>query len=235
MQRPWSIVDFILVVLGGFLGAGVVLAAGLAFGQSELILVLGLAGQYLGHLLVFWLIARTKEDPDVGFAIEARDVIYLAPGLLLQLALAILFLPLTTWLFPEGDSAQQIQDAISSLETSGARLAAILVAVVLAPVTEELTFRGVFLKALEDRKRWVIIVVSSLVFAIFHLPGLDPNRILEAAAVFIPQLFLIGAVLAWVTLRSGRLGPAIFLHSGYNLLAAIALLLPESVLERVGG
>jgi membrane protease YdiL (CAAX protease family) len=30
-------------------------------------------------------------------------------------------------------------------------------------------------------------------------------------------------------LRSGRLGPAIFLHSGFNLLAAIVLLLPADL------
>jgi membrane protease YdiL (CAAX protease family) len=32
-------------------------------------------------------------------------------------------------------------------------------------------------------------------------------------------------------LRSGRLGPAIFLHSGFNLLAAIVLLLPADLAD----
>jgi hypothetical protein len=35
-------------------------------------------------------------------------------------------------------------------------------------------------------------------------------------------------------LRSNRLGPAIFIHSGFNLLAAIVLLLPPELLESVG-
>jgi membrane protease YdiL (CAAX protease family) len=40
-------------------------------------------------------------------------------------------------------------------------------------------------------------------------------------------------VLAWVTVRTNRLGPAIFMHSGFNLLAAIVLLVPPELLEQV--
>jgi membrane protease YdiL (CAAX protease family) len=78
------------------------------------------------------------------------------------------------------------------------------------------------------------MVITALVFSVFHLLGLDPERMLSAAAVVLPQLFIVGVVLAWVTLRSKRLGPAIFIHSGFNLLAAIVLLLPPELLESVG-
>lgn len=234
MPRSWSIVDFVLVVLGGFLGAGVFLAVGLALGNSEFLLVMGLAGQYVGHLLVLWLLGRGREG-DLGFVIEGGDIRYLALGLLLQLVLAVMFLPLTTRLFPEGDSAQQIGDAISALETTPARIAAVVVAVVLAPVTEELIFRGVLLKALGSKGRRTIMVVTALVFAAFHMLGLAPEALAAAALVVLPQLFLIGLILAWVTLKTGRLGPAIFLHSGFNLLAAIVLLIPQELLESVTG
>jgi len=109
----------------------------------------------------------------------------------------------------------------------------VLTAVVVAPVTEELTFRGVLLKTFHDRGRRTIMVLTSLVFAAFHTLGLDPDRLLQAAAVVLPQLFLVGLVLAWVTVRKGRLGPAIFIHSGYNLLAAVVLLLPPELLEPI--
>ncbi len=234
MPRQWSIVDFVLVVLGGFLGAGVFLVIGLAFEESELFLVMGLVGQYLGHLGVFWLLARGKQDPDIGFSIERGDTLYVALGLLLQLVLLVLFFPLSTLLLPEGESAQQVTDVLSTLETTAARLAIIFVAVVLAPVIEEVIFRGVLLKALSARSRRVAMVVSALVFALFHLLGLDLTRFLEAAAIVLPQLFIVGLILAWITFRSQRLGPAIFLHSGFNLLAAIALLLPPELLESVG-
>jgi membrane protease YdiL (CAAX protease family) len=76
-------------------------------------------------------------------------------------------------------------------------------------------------------------VVTALVFAAFHIIGLDPSRLLAASAVVLPQLFIVGVVLAWVTLRTNRLGPAIFMHSGFNLLAAIVLLVPPELLEQV--
>ena len=212
-------------------GAAVLLPIGVLLGGGELSLVLALAGQYIGHLVVLWLLARRRED--LGFNIVGSDTLYLGLGLLLQLALAVLFLPLTTLLFPEGDSAQQVGTALSGLETTPARVAAVLTAVVVAPVTEELTFRGVLLKAFHQRGRRTIMVLTSLVFAAFHMLGLDPERLLQAAAVVLPQLFLVGLVLAWITLRTGRLGPAIFIHSGFNLLAALVLLLPPELLEPI--
>jgi membrane protease YdiL (CAAX protease family) len=231
VPRPWSLLDFVFVILGGLAGAAVFLLIGTLLGGDELSLVLGLTGQYVGHIAVLWGLARTRED--LGFAIVGSDAFYLGIGLLLQLALAVLFLPLTSLLFPEGDSAQQVGTALAGLETTSARVAAVVTAVVIAPVTEELTFRGVLLKVFKDRGRRFTIVVTSLVFAAFHLLGLDPERLLQAAAVVLPQLFLVGLVLAWVTLRSGRLGPAIFIHSGFNLLAALVLLLPPELLEPI--
>lgn len=234
MPRSWSLPDFFFVILGGFIGAALFVAVSEILGGEELSLVLALTGQYLGHLLVLWLLSRRKDHPDLGFAIEGRDLGYLGIGLVLQLGLAILFLPLSSLLFPEGESAQQVGTAIAGLETTTARVAAMVTAVVLAPVTEELIFRGILLKTLEARGRRTIMVVTSLVFAAFHLLGLDPSRMLEAAAVVLPQLFLVGLVLAWVTIRSNRLGPAIFIHSGFNLLAAVVLLLPPELLETLG-
>jgi membrane protease YdiL (CAAX protease family) len=234
VPRPWSLLDFLFVILGGFVGAALFVAVSEILGGDELSLVLALTGQYLGHLLVLWLLSRRKDHPDLGFAIEGRDVGYLGLGLVLQLALAVLFLPLSSLLFPDGESAQQVGTAISGLETTSARVAAMVTAVVLAPVTEELIFRGVLLKAIEQGSRRTIMVVTSLVFAAFHLLGLDPSRMFQAAAVVLPQLFIVGLALAWVTLRSKRLGPAIFIHSGFNLLAAVVLLLPPELLEPIG-
>jgi hypothetical protein len=233
VPKTWTVVDFILVVLGGFLGAGVFVALSLLWDQDELLLVLGLVGQYLGHLGVLWLLARTKTDPDLGFSIEAGDLRYLGLGLLLQLVLAVLFLPLTEFFFPDGESVQEVGSALASLESTAARVAAVVIAAVVAPVTEELTFRGVLLKSMVNRSRRAIVVVTALVFAAFHIIGLDPSRLLAASAVVLPQLFIVGVVLAWVTLRTNRLGPAIFMHSGFNLLAAIVLLVPPELLEQV--
>lgn len=231
MIRTWTLVDFVLVILGGFLGASVFAALGLAIDNDEVFVVLALTGQYIGHLFVLWLVNRSKPPDSLGFEVQGRDSAYIFAGLGLQLGLSILFLPLVLRLFPDGGPAQEIGDVMAGLESGGARLASLLVSVVLAPITEELAFRGVLIKALGDRSKRVLIVVSALVFSLFHVLGLATGNLLAAATIVLPQLFIVGAVLAWVTLRTGRLGPAIFLHSGWNLLAALVLLLPPELLN----
>ncbi len=234
MPKSWTLLDFLFVVLGGFLGAAVAAAlSALVGGGDEVFVALALLGQYVGHLLVLWWLSSRKGHPDLGFAVEGRDSLYIGVGLILQIALSILFLPLTSLLFPDAESAQQVGTTLAGLETTAARIAAILTAVVLAPVTEEAMFRGILLKSQAHRSNRSIMVITALVFSVFHVLGLDPSRMLQAAAVVLPQLFLVGLVLAWVTLRTKRLGPAIFIHSGFNLLAAIVLLLPEELLESV--
>jgi membrane protease YdiL (CAAX protease family) len=73
-----------------------------------------------------------------------------------------------------------------------------------------------------------------VVFSAVHVLGLNVDRLLASAVVVLPPIFLLGLILAWLTVRTGRLGPAIFLHSGWNLLAAIVLLLPEELVEGLG-
>lgn len=231
MPRPWSLIDFFLVILGGLAGALLLLPVDALLGGGDLSLVLALTGQYIGNLVVLWLLSRKREE--LGFAVVGSDTFYLGLGLVLQIALSLLFLPLTSLLFPDGGSAQEVTNAINDLESAPARLAAVLTAVVLAPITEELTFRGVLLKAFQKRGRRTTMIVTSLMFAAFHMLGLPADQFLEAAAVVVPTIFLVGLVLAWVTLRTGRLGPAIFIHSGYNLLAALVLLFPPEILETI--
>jgi membrane protease YdiL (CAAX protease family) len=229
--RTWTLVDFVLVILGGFLGASVFAAIGIAADNDEVFVVLALIGQYIGHLFVLWLVNRSKPRDSLGFEVRGRDSGYIFAGLGLQLGLSILFRPLVWLLFPEGGPAQEIGDVMADLESDGTRLTSLMVSVVLVPITEELTFRGVLIKALGDRSKRVLIVASALVFSLFHVLGLTTGNLLAAAAIVLPQLFIVGLVLAWVTLRSGRLGPAIFLHSGWNLLAALVLLLSPELLN----
>lgn len=232
--RSWSVVDFVLVWLGGFLGAGVFLAVGEITAGTDWAIVLGLAGQYVGNIVVFWYLARRKTDGDVGFTLETRDFSYIGLGIFLQLMVALASRPLVERLFPDGGSPQQIAEAMSGPDASTLlKITFFTAAVVMAPITEELMFRGVLLKAVENRGRAFVIVMTAAVFTVVHVIGLDLERPLASAAVVLPPVFILGLLLAWVTLRSGRLGPAIFLHSGWNLLAAIVLLIPTELLESV--
>ena len=234
MPRSWSVLDFILIWLGGLVGAGIFIAAGVVVGDENWTIVLSVAGQYVGNLGVFWILSRYKPVSQIGLAIVPRDLLYIAAGLGLQIALAIVFLPLSELLFPDGRPQQEVADMIANADTMVLRVALVAAAVVLGPVTEELMYRGILLKALERWGKVLALLVSSLVFAAAHLTGLDPDDLWRSAAVFMPPLLILGLVLARLTQKTGRLGPAIFLHSGWNLLSAFVLLLPVDVLEQVG-
>jgi membrane protease YdiL (CAAX protease family) len=91
------------------------------------------------------------------------------------------------------------------------------VLVVVAPLSEELLFRGVLLSRLSrGLSPTNAVVVSAALFAGIHL--IDPD-----AAFVVPGLFVIGLVLGYQALRTGRIGLSIMTHAGVNLLAAIAL------------
>ena len=115
----------------------------------------------------------------------------------------------------------QRQDVVKDLDQArGVHLALIaLVAGLVAPVCEELLFRGLLLRALRRRVSPVAAVaISALVFALAH-PMLDPT--LGTLAV-VPALFALGAVSGVVALRRGDLSVSILLHIGFNLLTTVS-------------
>jgi hypothetical protein len=97
-------------------------------------------------------------------------------------------------------------------------VAVVVVSVLLAPVSEELVFRGVLLQAVGRRlsARWAAVVTAA-VFALAHL-ALD-----FGSATAVPALFVMGWVLAAAVQRHGRLGPAVAAHMGFNLVGVLAL------------
>ena len=96
-----------------------------------------------------------------------------------------------------------------------------LAAVLVAPVLEELLFRGVVLRGLMLRTGfWPAAVVSSVCFGALHATavGLEGLPIVLATGVF-------GLGLCVLTRRTGRLGPAVGVHALRNALAVAAVAL----------
>ncbi len=85
---------------------------------------------------------------------------------------------------------------------------------ILAPFAEEVVFRGAILRKLlgmmDEKRHWVAIVLSALVFGIVHLN--------------IPQgihAFLIGLLLGWMYYRTRSILPGILFHWVNNSVAFI--------------
>ncbi|WP_018610405.1 CPBP family intramembrane glutamic endopeptidase [Uliginosibacterium gangwonense] len=84
---------------------------------------------------------------------------------------------------------------------------------VLAPVLEEMFFRGVILRSfLQQYSRRAAIIGSALLFGAAHLNG--PQFVAGA---------VLGCVLGWVYERTRSLWPCIFLHAVYNVLVSVIL------------
>lgn len=86
---------------------------------------------------------------------------------------------------------------------------AILVRAVLTPILEEFIHRGFIFHALLPRGNAIAIVISAILFGVTH----NPQTIVTA--------FLIGLVLAVMTLNLGTLWGPIIVHATYNLASIL--------------
>lgn len=91
----------------------------------------------------------------------------------------------------------------------------VLVVVVLAPVFEELFFRGLFYPALRRRVGvWGAIVINGVIFGALHMQP-----------VFMLSLVLVGMVLAFLYEKTESLTAPILAHSLYNLAVVLITIL----------
>lgn len=121
---------------------------------------------------------------------------------------------------------EALAEAFESLMNTGDHpLSSFFLLVVVAPVTEEVLFRGLILRGfLRNYSRRSAILLSALLFAVMHT---NPWQ-------FIPA-FVAGVLLAWLLIETGSLLPCLFAHAVANGTAYLAGLLPVEVPGFTGG
>lgn len=188
-------------------------------GVQSVVAILTLAGAALPILLLTWrrwpALWSLGRPPGFGFvAPTAARFLWLA--IVVGVAATIFGGWLTQWL-AHGQSVTQNIQQLGEKTPLGWRIPLALMAVSVAPLVEELLFRGVLLSAL--LQRWgsgAAILLSSLLFALLHVPGLNWQLIA------LPDLLLLALALAWLRLRSGSIWPGVLAHGTYNLMAVVA-------------
>lgn len=92
---------------------------------------------------------------------------------------------------------------------------------ILAPLTEEVYFRGIVMGWLRRHGGigWAV-ALSSAIFAIMHLKWLTPGGL--SGLVITGELAAMGALLAFVALRTGSLWASVLTHGVNNFCAALA-------------
>lgn len=230
-HREWTLSDFLFVVFSGYVTVFLTAVALTLVAEPAVVAVGSLVGQYTGHLLGLWVVIRRRHATfgALGLHVVPSDGIYIFGGMILQFLIAFASIPLARLLEVDG-SAQSLTEQITSIQGPALQASLLLSVALLAPVTEELMFRGLLPKIVERRVgTGAAIIVAALVFALFHLLGISLEGFWSKAALVLPQLFLVGLVLGWQASRRRRLGVAIFIHSGINLVAILALLVaPET-------
>lgn len=150
---------------------------------------------------------------DVGFTpVSGGTIALMIPITIgLQVVLGIIVFATSPLLGePPSPSEQLVLDASPSLSVTETVLLFVLAALI-APVVEELFFRGLIYRYL--RGRWRVlraVLVSSALFAAAHF-----------IVPLIPVLFGLGVVLALITHRYRSLYPAVVVHGLNNGLAVL--------------
>jgi membrane protease YdiL (CAAX protease family) len=231
LNPPWGwaeIIKAVLFVLLGMLGlsvliAGVRLATGFEVNpaqgmSSPLLFVLGV-GVYGLVILGVYLFAVRRPGSSWA-ALGIREFAWwwgpAAVGLLFvgfsgMVLINLVLVPLISGGPFENPQIEAITGG-SRLSFGNLVLLLLLIAVV-APVAEELFFRGMLYPVM--RRHWGpawAIILNALVFALVHF-----------IPILIPGLFFVGLILAWMREQSGSVLPGILLHALQNGVALLAI------------
>jgi membrane protease YdiL (CAAX protease family) len=148
---------------------------------------------------------------DFGLALRPLDVVVgLAAGVAAQLVVSVAYVVVEQLVDLDSEqTARQI-----SAKGAGLGVVALLLAFgVVAPVVEELFYRGLLLRSLErSLPPGAALVVSALIFGAIHFE-----------LQLLPGLFFAGLVFGWLVQRAGRLGPGMFAHIGFNSVTIITM------------
>jgi len=118
-----------------------------------------------------------------------------------------------------GAEEQGIVQAVREPEDTMSQMAALIYAIGIAPIAEEILFRGFLLTGIERASNTAIaIALSAIAFGLMHIA--DP--------ITVVPLTLMGACLGWLRVRSGSLWPAWAMHIGNNASALGLTMLAES-------
>ncbi len=228
--QRWGLGD----ALGGWLGVylvsalwgiGVLAATGHVgdeFDELPLgVVALAQLGLAAGFFAVPWAVTRLKGNgivADLGLRARSAD---LWQGGLAGIATQLVLLPLVYWPLLElldkttddlGEYAEALTDRAS---TPVDVILLVLIVGVMAPVFEEIFYRGLLQRALLKRGLPPVVAIGAT--AAFF--GATHFQLLQ-----LPGLILAGLVFGVLAHRSGRLGPAIAAHVTFNMVTVIALL-----------
>jgi len=214
----YALAGFVVGIVGGI----VLAVIGNALGLPDIgILILNLIGLWTGLLGSCWLASRRwgtgHVARDFGLRIQGADAGY---GALMSLAArfagGIVVIP---FLFGPRRLLENNAETYGKVTDSwGPFLVFALIAVIGAPIVEELFFRGLLLRALTGRLGVpAAIAVQAVLFGVAHFSPLLGIANFTVMAVIAAAGVIFGITAAW-----RRTGTSVVAHSAFNLVAVLA-------------
>ena len=230
----WVFVSFILAQLLVAVVAQGLQALGVSFASvNEAVFnsVLGAIVYAITLTLViggpWWLQKRRTSLEDLGLqrGPDLIDFAWVPAGVLVYVVLTAVVAALSLVLLPFIDHSQVQQTGFSGISTQSEYILAFLSLVVIAPVAEEVLFRGYLMgKLRKSMPVWAAIIITSLLFALVHFQW---NVALDT--------FALSIVLCLLRLVTKSLWAPILLHAMKNGLAFYLLFINPSLISTIGG
>lgn len=222
----WGIGDFLIAWVVGLL-ASIVVGSFLAGKElTPLDLAITVTVQDGGYVVWLALVSQRKGmgtlAADFGLVSRPSGGWWAAaPWFLVGVAVQVLsYWPLRLLESIHGGAAKQEIVKVVERGSGGAFVFLVFTVLVVAPIAEELMFRGVLLRSLLRKfEPGIAVVISAVAFGAVHL--LDGSI---GSLVALPVLVLVGLISAILAVRSGDLGRSILFHAGFNAFTAIALI-----------
>ena len=232
---PLLIVDMVLLIAGGFVVIGEVVLPAFVIPifdfflkdlssplNESLKVLIGYCSMTIGPLIIIKyqlksVIASNLDGGWLQWKIKPlkESIIKSISGWLMIMPLVLLVGWVLNEIIGDQGGSNPLLDLVLSSNEIMPLLLLFITTVVLAPVFEELVFRGILLPVLISRMGKIIgLVLSALIFALAHL----------SVGELIP-LFTLGIGLGLMRLSSGRLLPCALMHSLWNGVTFASLLL----------
>jgi uncharacterized protein len=221
-KPAWRARDVFYAYVAAIVASTTTASLGVAFfgqdGSPLLLWMFGQAGLWSAMAVAVVIACRTRGTGnlrnDIGADVKARDVpLGLVIGIVGQLALVPLIYVALGLVVDTSSVADPARDVVGELGAGWNIVPLAIGLVLIAPVVEELFYRGFVLRTFEARYGRTVGVVGSA--ALFGASHFQPLQLFG--------LFALGIVLATLASRFNRLGIAIVAHMGFNAVTTVII------------
>ena len=161
---------------------------------------------------IFYLLRRKKLSEALWLRPVPAPTLFagasLAPALYFAVIIVLYMLP--------ADWTQSYEEASSGIDTG--TFTGVIVIAIVAPIVEEVIFRGLTMTRLSRvMSGWLAVLLSAAVFGLCH-----------GELVWFCYAFVLGVFFGFIDLRAGSILPSILGHIMFNAIGQIMTLVPET-------